>query len=290
MNALVWDDTGNRVFETGIDHGVLYPINVSNGLYDSGIAWNGLTGVKEKPAGAAVSKSYADNMAYLSLLSAETFDLEIDAYTYPAEFGACDGTVTPHAGVVVGQQNRQTFGLSYRTKIGNDVESMDLGYKLHLVYGCLAAPSEKDYATVNDSPAAVTFSWTVSTTPVPVTDLKPTSLLTIDSTKVSGTDLDALNQLLYGTEGVDPALPSPDDVIALFAGTVTTATTVEPTFNPTGHVLTIPTVTGVTYYMDGDIVTAGTHTIAADKVVTARPNSGYVFSALSVAAWHIVYS
>lgn len=290
MTALVWDDTGNRLFETGIDRGVLFPLNVSNGLYDSGVAWNGLTGVKEKPAGAAVTKSYADNMAYLSLLSAETFDLEIDAYTYPPEFGACDGTVTPHAGVVVGQQNRQTFGLCYRTKIGNDVESMDLGYKLHLVYGCLAAPSEKDYATVNDSPAAVTFSWTVSTTPVPVTDMKPTSLLTIDSTKVSGTDLDALNQLLYGTEGVDPALPSPDDVIALFAGTVTTATTIEPTFNPTGHLVTIPSVTGVDYYMDGAIVTTGTHAITEDKVVTARPQAGYVFSALSVDAWHIVYS
>lgn len=290
MNALVWDDTGDRVFETGIDHGVLYPLNPSSGAYDTGVAWNGLTGIKEKPAGAAVTKSYADNMAYLSLLSAETFDLEVDAYTYPAEFGACDGTVTPSSGVLIGQQGRQTFGLSYRTKIGNDVESMDHGYKLHLVYGGLAAPSEKDYATVNDSPAAVTFSWTVSTVPVPVTDLKPTSLITIDSTKVSGTDLDALNQILYGTDGVDPALPLPDAVIALFSGTVTVVTTIAPTFNPTGHLVTIPSVTGVTYWMDGAVQTAGTHAITVDKVIRATANDGYVFSPLSVDAWHIVYS
>jgi hypothetical protein len=285
----VWDDTGNRRFETGIDHGILYPLNPSTSAYDMGFAWNGLTGVKEKPAGAAVTKSYADNMAYLSLLSAETFDLEIDAYTYPPEFGACDGTVAPSSGVVVGQQARQTFGLAYRTKIGNDVEA-DLGYLLHLVYGCLAAPSEKDYATINDSPAAVTFSWSVSTVPVPVSGLKPTSLITIDSTKVSSTNLDALNQILQGTVGVDPELPLPDAIIALFAATVTVVTTIEPTFNPTGHVLTIPTVTGVTYHMDGAVIASGDHAITEDKVVTATADDSYVFSPLSVDAWHIVYS
>ena len=158
MTALVFDDTGNKKFETGVDHGVLYPLNSETSLYDNGFAWNGLTAVQEKPAGAASNPQYADNIKYLNLLSAETFGGTIQAFTYPTEFGACDGTSAPSSGVVVGQQSRQTFGLSYRTKVGNDV-SADLGYKLHLVYGALASPSEKDYNTINDSPAAVAFSW-----------------------------------------------------------------------------------------------------------------------------------
>lgn len=289
MTALTWDEEAKRIFETGVDHGVLYPKDPNTGLYSPGVAWNGLTAVNEKPAGAAATPQWADNMKYLNLLSLETFDATVEAWTFPPEFEACDGTASPSDGVSVGQQNRQTFGLCYRTQVGSAADPQ-AGFKLHLVYGCLAAPSEKDYATVNDTPSPVQFSWDISTTPVTVTNLKPTSLITIDSTIVDPTSYDALCQILYGTVGVDPELPLPDAVIALFASTPTVVTTIEPTFNPTGHVLTIPSVTGVTYFMDGDVITSGTHTITADKVVTAEAQNGYVFSPLSVDAWHIVYS
>lgn len=288
MSTLTWDDTGNRRFETGVSKGVLYPLNQSTGIYDTGVPWNGITQVAEKPDGASSNPQYADNIKYLDLLSAEVFNGTIQAYTYPDEFGPCDGTYSPSAGVVVGQQSRQKFGLCYRTEVGNDVSS-DLGYKLHIVYGCQASPSEKDYGTINDSPNAVDFSWDFTTNAVPVTGHKPTSLIVIDSTQVNSSDLAALEQLLYGTAGVDAALPMPDTILALFAGTVQTVTTIEPTFTPATHTLTIPTVTGVTYYMDNAVVT-GDIVISTDKVVTATPDSGYVFSALSVDAWHIVYS
>lgn len=214
MTALVWDNSGTRLYETGISKGVLFPLNTGTGLYDTGFAWNGLTGIKEKPAGAAVTKSYADNINYLSLLSKETFDFEIDAYTYPTAFEACDGTMeTAKVGVAVNQQSRQTFGMAYRTEIGNDVDST-LGYKLHLVYGCLAAPAEKDYSTINDSPAAVSFSWTVTTTPVAVTGFGPTSLIVVDSTKVSAGNLTIIENTLYGASAT-PELPLPDALLAL---------------------------------------------------------------------------
>ena len=289
MTALTWDEEVNRLFETGVDHGVLYPLDPDTGLYSPGVAWNGLTAVNEKPAGAAATPQWADNIKYLNLLSIETFDFTVEAWTYPVEWGACDGSAAPHAGVAVGQQTRQPFGMVYRTKVGNAVEA-EAGFKLHLVYGCLAAPSERDYSTVNDTPAPVQFSWDVTTTPVPVTDFKPTSLITVDSTVVSSDNYNALCTILYGDVGVDPLLPTPDAVIAMFAGSVTTVTTVEPTFNPTGHHLTIPSTTGVVYYMDGAIVASGDHVIAADKLITAIPAAGYVFSAISVDAWHIVYS
>lgn len=289
MTALVWDEEVERKFETGVDHGVLYPLDKNTGLYSPGVAWNGLTAVNEKPAGAAATPQWADNMKYLNLLSLETFDVTVEAWTYPDEWAACDGTAVPQPGVAVGQQVRQTFGLVYRTKVGNAVDP-DAGFKLHLVYGCLAAPSEKDYSTVNDTPAPVQFSWDVTTTPVNVANLRPTSIITIDSTVVDSANYDALCLILYGDTGVDPLLPHPDDVIALFAGSVTEVTTIAPTFNPTGHVLTIPSTTGVIYYMDGDVITSGAHTIAVDKLVTAIPAAGYVFSALSVDAWHIIYS
>lgn len=216
MTALTWDAIGERLYETGVDHGVLYIPNVS-GVYATGVAWNGLTTVTESPSGAEPSPQYADNIKYLNLISAEEFGGTIEAFTYPEEFGQCDGTALPAPGVALGQQGRKMFGLCYRTKVGNDVDGLDYGYKLHLLYGCQAAPSEKAYATINDSPEAISFSWEVTTTPVPVTDYKPTSLIVIDSTVVDPTDLKALEDLLYGAAAVEAALPTPDAVIALFA-------------------------------------------------------------------------
>ena len=214
MPPLTWDEVGDKLYETGVDHGVLYLPDAA-GVYNTGFAWNGLTTVTESPTGAEPSAQYADNIKYLNLVSAEEFGGTIEAFTYPEEFGQCDGTALPAPGVAVGQQGRKMFGLSFRTKVGNDVDGMDFGYKLHLLYGCLAAPSEKAYATINDSPEAISFSWEITTTPVPVTDHKPTSLIVVDSTVVDGADLTALEALLYGST-LAPALPTPDAVIALF--------------------------------------------------------------------------
>lgn len=217
MAPLTWDQVGEKVYETGVDHGVLYIPDSVTGVYDEGFAWNGLTTVTESPSGAEASAQYADNIKYLNLISAEEFGATIEAFTYPDEFGQCDGSVAAQPGVLLGQQGRKMFGLSFRTRMGNDVDGTDYGYKLHLVYGCQAAPSEKAYATINDSPEAITFSWEVTTTPVPVTGNKPTSLLVIDSTVVDAADLAALEALLYGSGAVLAALPLPDAVIALFA-------------------------------------------------------------------------
>jgi hypothetical protein len=217
MAPLTWDEVGDRLYEVGVDHGVLYLPDAA-GVYNTGVAWNGLTTVTESPSGAESNPQFADNIKYLNLISAEEFGATIEAFTYPEEFAECDGTALPSPGVSVGQQGRKGFGLSYRTKVGNDVEGDELGYKLHLVYGCQAAPSEKAYATINDSPEAIAFSWEVTTSPVPVTDHKPTSLIVIDSTVVDSADLTALEDLLYGKAATDAALPTPDAVIALFAG------------------------------------------------------------------------
>lgn len=216
MAALTWDDVGEKVYETGVDHGVLYLADDA-GVYNEGVAWNGLTTVTESPSGAAASAQYADNIKYLNLISAEEFGGTIEAFTYPDEFAACDGTALPSPGVAVGQQARKGFGLCYRSKVGNDVDGMDHGYKLHLVYGALAAPSDKAYATVNDSPEAIAFSWDFTTTPVPVTDYQPTALLVIDSTTADPAALASLEALLYGEGATDAALPLPDAVIELFA-------------------------------------------------------------------------
>lgn len=285
MAVLLFDDTGNRRFETGVKKGVLYPLNTSNGLYDTGYAWNGLTEIKEKPAGAGSNKQYADNQAYLNLLSAETFGGEISAFTYPDQFGLCDGTAEPASGVTVGQQARATFGLSYRTEIGNDVSS-DLGYKLHLVYGALASPSEKDYATINDNPNAVAFSWAFDCTGASSATYGNTSLLTIDSTKVDATALTDLENFLYGTAGTNPSLPPPDSVTALFTGTITAVTLSPATFDG-AHTITIPSQTGVTYYVDGVVHAAGSQllTTGQSKVVSATPNAGYVFNTPVVDRW-----
>ena len=224
MSKLVWDAAGQHLYETGIDQGVLYPQD-SNGEYPEGVAWNGLTAVTESPSGAEATDLYADNIKYLSLLSAETFGATIEAYTYPDEFGACDGTAEPVDGVKLGQQGRKAFGLCYRTIIGNDTDLNEHGYKLHLIYGATAAPSEKAYNTVNDSPDAITFSWEISTVPVNVGEgFKPTACITIDSTKFTETaakaKLDALEAKLFGTdasggsEGTTAYLPLPDEVIS----------------------------------------------------------------------------
>lgn len=217
MPPLTWDQVGERTYEVGVDRGVLYIPNAS-GVYDLGYAWNGLTTVTESPSGAEASPQYADNIKYLNLVSAEEFGGTIEAFTYPEEFAQCDGTALPEPGVAVGQQDRKTFGMSYRTKMGNDVDGTDFGYKLHLLYGLQASPSEKAYATINDSPEAISFSWEFTSTPHAVTGLKPTSLIVVDSTVVEATALSDLEDLLYGAALVVAALPTPDAVIALFAG------------------------------------------------------------------------
>lgn len=287
MTKLAWDPVGGRIYETGVDHGVLY-IPDSFGIYNSGFAWNGLTTVTESPTGAEASPQYADNIKYLNLVSNEQFGATIEAYTYPDEFGQCDGTKSPEPGVSIGQQNRKTFGLCYRTRVGNDLDGTDHGYKLHLIYGALAAPSEKAYATINDSPEAITFSWAVTTTPAIVTGYKPTASITLDSTKVDATALAVLEDMLYGTVGVDPSLPTPDAVLAMFAGTVTEVTPSVPTYNSTTDVITIPSVTGVIYKIDGAVVT-GSVTITSNTVVNAVPANGYKFPAVTDDDWLIVF-
>lgn len=217
---LKWDQIGERVYETGVSKGVLYP-QVS-GAYPKGVAWNGLINVNESPSGAEATPLYADNIKYLNLLSAEDFGATVEAYTYPDEFAECNGEKSLAAGVQVGQQTRQAFGMSYQTKVGND-ENPDAGYKIHLVYGALAKPSEKSYGTVNDSPEAITFSWELTTTPVEVPGMKPTAIITIDSTKVDAAKLAALEEILYGKDAeaeggtaVEARLPLPKEVADIF--------------------------------------------------------------------------
>ena len=217
MSKIVWDETGKKFYETGVDRGVLYPIQLG-GQYTKGVAWNGLTAVTESPSGAEASDLYADNIKYLSMRSAETFGATIEAYTYPDEFAECDGSAQLADGVMIAQQSRKIFGLCYRTMLGNDVDGQDHGYKLHLIYGATASPSEKPYATINDSPEAITFSWELSTTPVNVTGFKPTACVTIDSTKADPEKLAALEKILYGSDEPDatePRLPLPDEVKTL---------------------------------------------------------------------------
>ena len=216
MSRLTWDNTGERLFETGVKNGVLYPIQ-TDGKYTKGVAWNGLISVTESPSGAEATALYADDIKYVNLLSNEEFGATIEAYTYPDEFAECDGSGTLAEGVLLGQQKRKVFGLCYRTTIGNDVDGNDHGYKLHLVYGCLAAPSEKAYSTINDNPDAITFSWEVTTTPVNVTGFKPTSQITIDSTKVAKEKMTAIEALLYGSEEKEPSLPLPDELAAVLS-------------------------------------------------------------------------
>jgi hypothetical protein len=288
MSILYWDQLGQRFFETGVDKGVLYLPNV-NGAYTNGVAWNGLTSVTESPTGAEPTPMYADNVKYLNMYSVEEFSATIEAYTFPDEFSQFDGMATPTSGVTVGQQTRNKFGLSYRTRMGNDISGDELGYKLHLIYGCQASPSERAYNTVNDSPEAITFSWSIATTPVSAANLKPTSILTIDSTKVNATALGTLENFLYGTAGTDPSLPLPDAVIALFSGATTSVTPQVPAFNGT-DTITIPTQTGVTYYDGLTALSSGAYTIAENTIITARPNAGYYFPAGVDDDWLYIYA
>lgn len=223
MSKLVWDKTGEHYYETGVKNGVLYI--PTDGVYSKGVAWNGLTAVTESPSGAEATPLYADDIKYLNLISTEEFGATVEAYTYPDEFAECDGSKELTTGVYIGQQDRKTFGLCYRTTLGNDVKGNELGYKLHLIYGAKAAPTEKAYATINDSPEAITFSWELTTTPVEVTGAKPTASLTIDSTKANPDKLKALEVILYGKDGTgdgntgaaEPRLPLPDEIAEFMA-------------------------------------------------------------------------
>lgn len=218
MVALAWHETGDKQYELGVDKGVFYPLNATTSAYDKAYAWNGLISVTESPSGAEVTKNYADNDVYMSLMSAEEFAATVEAYNYPDEFALVDGTAEPVPGLYVGQQPRKPFGLSYRTKVGNDSKGMDAGYKIHLIYNAMAAPSEKAYSTVNDSPEATTFSWELSTTPINAGNvLKSTAQLTINSLKVSAAKLKALEDILYGTTTMEARLPLPTEVIGLLS-------------------------------------------------------------------------
>lgn len=283
MAKLEWDKSGERIYETGVSNGVLYLLD-NAGAYSQGVVWNGLTNVSESPEGAEATALYADNIKYLNLMSTEEFKATVEAYTYPDEFGACNGELELADGVSIGQQKRKTFGMSYKTKVGNDVDS-DLGYKIHLIYGALAAPSEKAYATINDSPEAITFSWELSTTPVGVTGAKPTASLVIDSTKTTAEKMAAIEAILYGSENTEARLPLPDEVLSIMNGkkvssiAVTTAPTktsytVGETFDATGMVVTATyddstseTVTNYTFSPSGALATT-------DETVTISYTSG----------------
>lgn len=215
MSKLTWDQTGERLYETGVKMGVLYPQTA--GAYPKGVAWNGLTAVTESPSGAEASPFYADDIKYLNLMSAEEFGATIEAYMYPDEFGECNGEGSLAEGVTIGQQTRKAFGMCYRTIIGNDTDGNEYGYKLHIIYGALAAPSEKAYTTVNESPEPITLSWEITTTPVAVAGHKPTATITIDSTKVDAEKLAALEAVLYGSEDTEARLPLPDEIATMMA-------------------------------------------------------------------------
>ena len=214
MAKLVWDQSGQKFFETGISNGVLY-VSDGQGGYLKGVAWNGLTSVAENPSGAESNPVYADNIKYLNIISAEEFGATIEAYTYPDEFMECDGSAQVVAGVNIGQQARKSFGISYRTRVGNDVAGDNLGYKIHVIYNCQAAPSGKTYSTVNESPEAITFSWEVTTTPVPVEGFRPTATVVFDSTKLDAEKMAAVENALYGGASSEPGLPSIEELLAL---------------------------------------------------------------------------
>lgn len=287
MTALVWDETGQRFFETGVDHGVLYI--PENGVYSTGVAWNGLTTVTESPSGAESSPQYADNIKYLNLVSAEEFGATIEAFTYPDEFEQFDGIGVPAKGIAVGQQPRKPFGFAYRTNVGNDTEGQTLGYKIHLVYGAQAAPSERAYSTINDSPEAITFSWEVTTTPVPVPGYKPTALITIDSVEVDPDGLSQLEKILYGSDSDEPRLPLPDEVLTIFGGVGIVVTPNAPTFDSASNTITIPSQTGVVYSINGVAVT-GTAPITSDTTVTATASSGYSFTTGAQTQWTFAFN
>lgn len=289
MTQLVWDVAGAKNYESGVDRGVLY-IPDGTGAYSAGYAWNGLTGVNETPSGATPTAKYADNTKYLNLLSIEEFAGEISAYTYPDQFAQCDGSAAPAVGVSIGQQPRHNFGLSYRTKLGNDVAGLDNGYKLHLVYGALAEPAQKQYASVNATPDAIEFKWKFSTTPVAVTGLKNSAILVVDSTKVTAAALAILENFLYGAAGA-ARLPLPDEVVSIFSTAQTSATPTQPVYTSATHTIAIPAVTGVSYYINGVKQSTGNVVLTAGQqvIVTAQPNAGYYFPANTDNDWEYIY-
>ena len=283
MAVLEWDVVGERSYETGVDHGVLY-LPDDSGDYNDAESWNGIVKITESPSGAGATPTYADNIKYLNLIAAELFGATIEAYTYPDKFAECDGTAVPVDGVFIGQQTRKKFGLCYRSQKGNDIEGTDFGYKIHLVYGAQAEPSARDHDTINDTPSAITFSWVISTSPVPVTDHKPTALITIDSTKVDSDALATLLDILYGTESVDPRLPLPDEVISIFEGTLTEVRLVgsnAPTYNAGTHIVTLPAVTGIVWRINGVVTPSGAQpamSVGETSIITASPESGYTIT------------
>lgn len=278
MSKLTWDDASKRLYETGVDRGVLYPQDAA-GLYPLGVAWNGLVSVSEKPSGAEANPVFANNKKYLNLVSSEEFGCTLEAATYPDEFGVCDGTAAAFPGVLVGQQTRKPFGFVYRTLIGNDTVGTDLGYKIHVVYNGMAAPSEKGYSTVNESPENVTFSWEITTTKIDVPGFKPAATITIDSTKTDATKLAALELVLYGDVAVAPRLPQPAELFALIGTVLTDATPVMPTYVLGTHTITIPATTGIDYQVDGVTKAAGALVITKDTVVKAVPKATYKLKA-----------
>lgn len=292
MARIIWDKLDERLYETGVDHGVLYRPD-RTGAYLNGVPWNGLTGVTESPSGAEATAVYADNIKYLNLISAEEFGGTIEAFTYPDEFAECDGTASPVPGIAVGQQKRHPFGLCYRTILGNAEDANDYGYKLHFVYGAQAAPSEKAYETVNDSPEAITLSWEFTTTPIEAGEgLRPTAILTLTSTEVDPLKLKTLEDILYGTLSTAPRLPMPEEIYAIVGEGVEEVVPVKPTYDDGTHKLTIPTVTGLTYFVDGVSKVGGsTVTLLNGQrvVVFVRPVKGYVLAENYVDAWDYEY-
>lgn len=269
MSRLVWDNTGERFYETGVKMGVLYP--AVNGAYPRGVVWNGLTSVSETPSGADANNIYADDIKYLSLRAAEEFGATVEAYTYPEEFAVCDGSASVADGVTIGQQTRKPFGLCYRTVLGNDVDANDHGYKLHLIYGATASPSERQYQTVNDSPEAITFSWEMTTTPVAVSGFKPTACLTIDSTKADAIKLKDLEDILYGSSDAEARLPLPEEVISIMGG----ESTVEISLNRANLKLNV----GQTFTLRAITVPAGqtvTFSSDADSYATVGESDGKI--------------
>lgn len=290
MTRAIWDAVGEHLYETGVDRGVLYQLNTTTSEYEDGVVWNGLTTVTESPSGADANAQWADNMKYLNLYSYEEFGGTIEAFTYPDEFAQNDGTGMPQTGVSIGQQTRKPFGFCYRTRLGNDVEAQDFGYKLHMIYGATASPSEKAYATIGDTPSPINFSWGFQTLPVAVTGFKPSSYVCIDSSKVDADALAALEDILYGTVSDDPRLPLPDELLGLFDGTITSVTPTAPTYDSGTDLVTIPSVTGVRYKLDGIYVAAGTHPITENAVVEARPATGYVFPVGAQDKWWFTFA
>ena len=283
MTRLAWDKVGERFYETGVSNGVLFLTNAT-GQYTNGVAWNGLTGVTASPSGAESTKQYADNIAYLNLTSAEEFGGTIEAFQSPVEFDECDGTAKPVPGIAVGQQTRKPFAFSWQTIVGNDTEGQDHAYKIHVAYGAQAAPSEKAYATVNDSPEAITLSWTFTTTPTPITPelvvngraLKPTAYLSFDSRDFTEAKMQELKDVLYGTPTQNPRLPSPRELIDLMQSTLTESEPEAPIFDDVDNTLAIPNTTGVVYTING-IPVSDEITLTESTVVYAVPAVGYKF-------------